>query len=1127
MARVRRAVAIAALAAVLLSAASASAGLQPVRYRQGEVTVPRVRAGTISIPSGHARGRVTVIVTLSSQPLAAWSRSLASRAARTRLSTRSAASRAYLAQLARRQDAAVFALRRAIPEATVSRRFRVLLDGLTVTLPAKRLPALVTLSLAQRVYPSLRYSLALDRSPSLVGVHELVARTGALGDGVKIAVVDDGIDTSSTFFSPAGFSYPAGFPKGGAKFTTAKVIVARAFPGPGAGKAGRLPLDRKASFHGTHVAGIAAGVAGTTAPASPSHPRAEGLSGVAPRAWLGNYRVFNVPTPIGNVANTPEIIAAFEAAVVDGMDVINFSGGGPQVEPANDAMIETIRNVAAAGVVPVIAAGNDRDDYGFGSAGSPGTAPDAISVAAVSNTHVFSPTLTVTSPGAPATVTAIPFVPAPARPPTAWARTGTTIADVSSVLGSDTNPVDPYLCGARDPNSGRSTLPAHSLDGTVALVLRGRCTFVSKALRAKAAGAIGLVVVDNRAGEANGIPVELALRGGMIGDLDGSRLRAYLAGTGGHATVRLGGSPQELETGRGGTITSFSSAGLTAYGHKLKPDLAAPGGQILSATLKASGGPFAVFDGTSMAAPHVAGLAALLVERHPWWSARQVKSALVSTAGPAWSDTARTIEAPVPLQGGGLANVDAADDPRLFTDPVSLSFGDLDVNPGAARTPLLLAVADAGGGAGTWTVEIRPQSQPAGSSIEVPSTLALAAGAEAFLPVVARASIQAETGDAYGFLVLRNGPSERRVPYAFLVTRPGLAGAPVKPLRFIQTGDTRQGSSRAQAYRYPAAPFGPPPDYAGPTVVEPGAETLYSIVVSDPVANFGAAVIAGSGLVHPWVLGSKDENDVQGYAATPVNVNNLTPHFPLDIGAAAAVFPTAKTYFIAVDSGRDPFTGRSLAGSYVLRSWMNDVTPPLVGLVTGRVSAGRPTIAIRALDAGAGIDPYSFVLSYGGALVGAAAYDPASGVAIFPLPKEAPKLKAGKRRLTVGASDFQEAKNVDSIGDSIMPNTTYASGTIRVVARPTVTWLAPEPRECLTARAPLTVIASATRKIRSVRFLDGRRTIATTKRGPDGIYQATWRTRGVALGPHRLRAIVTDTADRKAEARLDVRLCRR
>ena len=178
------------------------------------------------------------------------------------------------------------------------------------------------------------------------------------------------------------------------------MIVARSFVGTGADDKTRLALDPDASFHGTHVAGIAAGNAGTTAPAGADHPETPGLSGVAPRAQIGNYRVFNVPTPAGHVGNTPEIVAAFEAAVRDGMDVINFSGGGPQVDPASDAIIEAVRNVAAAGVVPVISAGNDRDDYGLGQAGSPGTAPDAISVAAVSNAHVYGPALTVTAPGA-------------------------------------------------------------------------------------------------------------------------------------------------------------------------------------------------------------------------------------------------------------------------------------------------------------------------------------------------------------------------------------------------------------------------------------------------------------------------------------------------------------------------------------------------------------------------------------------------------------------------------------------------------------------------------------------------------------------------------------------------------
>src|SRR5205807_7616550 len=137
--------------------------------------------------------------------------------------------------------------------------------------------------------------------------------------------------------------------------------------------------------HGTHVPGNAAGDEGPTAPAGPAHPAVSNLSGVARKAWIGNYRVFTVPTPLGHEANTPEIVHAFEAAVADGMNVINFSGGGPQTDPANDAMYETVHNTSLAGVVPVIAAGNDREDFGLGTTGSPGTAPDAIAVAATSN----------------------------------------------------------------------------------------------------------------------------------------------------------------------------------------------------------------------------------------------------------------------------------------------------------------------------------------------------------------------------------------------------------------------------------------------------------------------------------------------------------------------------------------------------------------------------------------------------------------------------------------------------------------------------------------------------------------------------------------------------------------------
>ena len=200
------------------------------------------------------------------------------------------------------------------------------------------------------------------------------------GDGVKIGIIDDGVDQSHPYFSPTGYTMPAGFPRGQASYTTAKVIVARAFPPPGATwkYAGR-PFDPLQSEHATHVAGIAAGNAGTTATGGAK------VSGIAPRAYIGNYKALTVPTDadVGLDGNAPEIVAAIEAAVADGMDVINLSIGEPEVEPSRDMVALALDAAAEAGVVPVVAAGNDFDEFGRGSLSSPGTSDRAITVAAV------------------------------------------------------------------------------------------------------------------------------------------------------------------------------------------------------------------------------------------------------------------------------------------------------------------------------------------------------------------------------------------------------------------------------------------------------------------------------------------------------------------------------------------------------------------------------------------------------------------------------------------------------------------------------------------------------------------------------------------------------------------------
>src|SRR5207248_5415986 len=137
-----------------------------------------------------------------------------------------------------------------------------------------------------------------------------------------------------------------------------KVIVARAFAPPSPGwKNARLPFDPKYSDHGTHVAGIAAGDHDTLA----SGPRgAVTVSGIAPGAYLGNYKVLTVPTArFGLDGNSPEIAKAIDQAVADGMDVINLSLGEPAVSADRDIVVAALEAAAAVNVIPVVAAGND------------------------------------------------------------------------------------------------------------------------------------------------------------------------------------------------------------------------------------------------------------------------------------------------------------------------------------------------------------------------------------------------------------------------------------------------------------------------------------------------------------------------------------------------------------------------------------------------------------------------------------------------------------------------------------------------------------------------------------------------------------------------------------------------
>jgi hypothetical protein len=231
-----------------------------------------------------------------------------------------------------------------------------------------------------------------------------------------------------------------------------------------------------------------------------------------------------------------------------------------------------------------------------------------------------------------------------------------------------------------------------------------------------------------------------------------------------------------------------------------------------------------------------------------------------------------------------------------------------------------------------------------------------------------------------------------------------------------------------------------------------------------------------------------------------------------------------------VDSGRDLFTGQSLAGPYTLRSWVNDVRPPTVRFITRTLSSGRPTVVAKVTDAKSGVDPMALQLFFGPSSrrtsIGATLFDPVTGIAVFSIPREANRLEPGTEFMQVVASDFQESKNINTDSDSPLPNTRFQGLRAEAVNRPTITWITPEKGKCLAARQKLLVVANDNVQISSVGFFDGNRQIGRVRKNVAGLYETTWRTGGKRKGAHMLTAVASDVRGREAEASQTVRICK-
>ncbi len=730
-----------------------------------------------------------------------------------------------------------------IPDAQIRWHYKLVANGMAVVVPRSQLGRLSALPGVAKVYPSVRYRTQLDRSTPQIGAPTLWGPgLENAGQGMKIAIIDEGIDHRHPFFSPAGYTMPPGYPKGQTAYTTAKVIVARAFaPASPTWKNASKPFDPELSSHGTHVAGIAAGNANTPAEGTR-------ISGVAPWAYLGNYKALTIPTDadVGLDGNSPELAAAIEAAVADGMDVINMSLGEPEIEPSRDIVVQALAAAARAGVVSVVAAGNDFDEFGRGSIGSPGSAPDAITVGAVT-------------------------------------------------------------------------------------------------------------------------------------------------------TSRNG--PDDV-------VGSFSSSGPTPLSLRLKPEVSAPGVAIFSA---APGDSYTTLSGTSMAAPHVAGGAALLLQRHPTWTPAQVKSALALTGDPAWTDDRRLSELTTVRAGGGVINLPRAANPLVFANPVALSFGL--VAPTATQTQQV-DLTDAGGGTGAWAVSVTPQSAHPSAAVSVPPTVTVPGP----LPVTVTTTKSPDT-EVTGYVVLTRGAEKRRIPYWFRTGAAKLANAKTAPLRRAGTysSTTKGGAARITSYSYPDSPSG-----LGFSAKLPGPERVFRFTLGRPATNFGVVVTSrAKGVrVEPRIVHAGDERRLTGYAALPFNLNPYLRTFGEPVLAAGAILPAAGTYDVVFDS---PSAAR--AGAFAFRFWINDSTPPTVALKTKRVNLGA-RLVFTATDRGSGVDPTSLVVLVDGkerhgSLAGGKVRVQTRGLA------------KGRHTLRLQVSDYQETRNMENVGP-ILPNTRILTTTFAV-----------------------------------------------------------------------------------------------
>lgn len=743
---------------MLLSGPSVLAGKGDVPKSYGKsFSMPGKSKGTLNL-SKETNNRY--IVQLSDPPLALYEGGLDGLKATSpkatglgKIDTSSAASQDYMKHLVSRQDAVLSTIGRALGNSPrVYKRYQVVFNGYCLELSSSQAKKVAGLEGVKSVLPDFKRKALTDAGPQWIGAPDVWNGVGGItvtkGEGIVVGIIDSGINPLNPSFAdvggdgfdhtnPRGQLYGvcnAGHPFYDPTFPcNDKLIGAYDFARDDGDPYNAIDDDG----HGSHTAGTTAGnVTTATLPvnSAPSDPLVRQISGVAPHANIISYRGLQEGS-----GWTSWLVAAIEQAIVDQVDVINYSIGGPASDPwaMPDTLVFLIARVL--GVFVAVSAGNDGPVAG--SLGGPADAPWVLSVGSSSHDRSIISRLTDLTATGNSALSDIEGM----------GITGAYGPTEIVYAGDYPNPNDPD----GDPGLCDEAFPAATFSGRIVVCDRGDAHMearLAKGANVLAGGAGGMVLANGSDMTDSLTAMNHDLPAVNITYQDGLALKNWLGTGSNHMAAISAYSVVENDTARADIVAAYSSRGPNpTVPNVIKPDVAAPGQNIYAPYGENGAVAWNVLIGTSMASPHAAGAGALLKAARPGLTPAEIQSALTTTARTnLLKDDSSTAADPFDM-GGGRIDVARAAKAALVLDEAPVNY--LAVDPYFDGDPSTLNLASMGkenavwthtwtrtlkstlGQDSTWTAAV---TNPAGVALSVsPNTFTLPGGATQTVQITA------------------------------------------------------------------------------------------------------------------------------------------------------------------------------------------------------------------------------------------------------------------------------------------------------------------------------------------------------------------------------------------------------